>query len=187
MKRIATILLLGSALAEPTAGSAAEAGAPYTGLQQRPIKALSQSQIDDLRAGLGMGMALPAELNGYPGPRHVLELSDELALTKEQRLRTQVLFAEMEQQAVVLGEQVIAGEQALDQLFADGRADEDDVTDAVLEIGRLHGLLRAHHLRYHLTMRELLSPDQIARYNMLRGYAGSEDGADGHRHRRHHP
>ncbi len=43
------------------------AAAPYAGFQDRPIKALSQQQIDDLQAGRGMGLALAAELNGYPG------------------------------------------------------------------------------------------------------------------------
>ena len=48
---------------------------PYAGLQARPVKALSDQQIADLRAGRGMGLALAAELNGYPGPMHVLELA----------------------------------------------------------------------------------------------------------------
>src|SRR5919107_1454461 len=39
----------------------------------RPVKSLSEQQVADLRAGRGMGLALPAELNGYPGPMHVLE------------------------------------------------------------------------------------------------------------------
>jgi hypothetical protein len=43
---------------------------PYAGLQQRGVKALSDQQIADLRAGKGMGLALAAELNGYPGPIH---------------------------------------------------------------------------------------------------------------------
>ena len=30
---------------------------PYTGLEQRAIKALSEQQISDLRAGRGMGLA----------------------------------------------------------------------------------------------------------------------------------
>ena len=49
------------------------------------MKSLSDQQLSDLRAGRGMGMALPAELNGYPGPVHVLELADALGLTPEQR------------------------------------------------------------------------------------------------------
>ena len=52
---------------------------PYAGLQQRPVKALSDQQLADLRAGRGMGLALAGELNGYPGPLHVIELADQLA------------------------------------------------------------------------------------------------------------
>jgi hypothetical protein len=67
--------------------SEAQAQAPYAGLQMRPIKALSEQQVADLSSGRGMGLALAAELNGYPGPSHVLELADKLDLTTEQRAR----------------------------------------------------------------------------------------------------
>lgn len=52
---------------------------PYAGLEKRAVKALSDKQIADLQAGRGMGLALSAELNGYPGPVHVLELAERLA------------------------------------------------------------------------------------------------------------
>jgi hypothetical protein len=42
--------------------------APYAGMQTRPVKALTEQQLADLKAGRGMGLALAAELNGYPGP-----------------------------------------------------------------------------------------------------------------------
>ena len=48
---------------------------PYTGLEERDIKALSAEQVAGYLAGDGMGFALPAELNHYPGPKHVLDLS----------------------------------------------------------------------------------------------------------------
>lgn len=54
---------------------------PYAGMQSRPIKALSDQQLSDLRAGRGMGLALAAELNGYPRPSHVLELANQLGLS----------------------------------------------------------------------------------------------------------
>jgi hypothetical protein len=67
----------------------APALAPYAGLEQRPIKALSAQQIADLKAGRGMGLALAAELNGFPGPLHVLELAAGLELTDEQRTKVE--------------------------------------------------------------------------------------------------
>jgi hypothetical protein len=57
---------------------------PYAGLQNRSIKTLSDQQIEDLTAGRGMGLALAAELNGYPGPIHAIELAEQLHLSPEQ-------------------------------------------------------------------------------------------------------
>src|SRR4051794_25283192 len=91
---------------------------PYAGMQVRPIKTLSDQQIDDLRSGRGMGLALAAELNGYPGPSHVLELGDKLGLSNDQRTRVQALFNEMKAEAVPLGEKLIAQEADLDRQFA---------------------------------------------------------------------
>jgi hypothetical protein len=54
---------------------------PYAGQLTRSIKALSPEDIDELRKGAGMGLAKAAELNGYPGPLHVLALTTELRLT----------------------------------------------------------------------------------------------------------
>ena len=159
--------------------SASAAGeAPYAGWQERDIKALSTGEIDDLRSGRGMRMALPAELNGYPGPLHVLELAEQLGLDADQQAETRRLFEEMQAQAIMLGEQVIAGEAALDRLFATGTASDAAIEAAAVEVGRAQGALRAHHLRYHVAMRALLSPHQVARYQQLRGYA--EGGAHGH-------
>ncbi len=76
-----TILsLTGAALAQT-----AHAQQPYADLKSRSVKALSEQQIADLRAGRGMSLALPAELNGYPGPSHTLENADALGLSPAQR------------------------------------------------------------------------------------------------------
>jgi Spy/CpxP family protein refolding chaperone len=174
-------------LSLPTGAWAAAGEAPYAGLQDRAIKALSAEEIDDLQQGRGMGLALPAELNGYPGPRHVLELADQLDLTAHQRAETQRLFDEMQAQASVLGEQVIAGEAALEKLFATGTAADAAILAAAVEIGRLQGELRAHHLRYHVAMRELLSPQQNMRYQHLRGYAAGDAHGHGSHGGRHAP
>ncbi len=155
--------------------------APYAGWEDRVIKALSAEQIDDLQSGRGMGLALAAELNGYPGPRHVLELAEQLDLTTEQEAQAQRLFDAMQAEAITLGEQVIAAEAALDRLFATGTASDASIMAAAVEVGRAQGVLRGHHLRYHVAMRAALSPHQVMRYQQLRGYAG----AHGHGHTGH--
>ncbi len=151
-------------------GTGTHPATPYAGLEQRPIKALSDQQIADLRAGRGMGLALPAELNGYPGPVHVLELADALRLTDAQRNRAKTLFEEMRAETIPLGERIIAEEAALDRLFAGPTITSAMLTEATARIATVQGELRAAHLRYHLTMRDNLTPDQIALYDEKRGY-----------------
>lgn len=187
MRTATLVAVLGVVLPVELSAETGRGDAPYAGWQDREIKALSAEQIDDLRRGRGMGLALAAELNGYPGPRHVLDLADELDLTSEQQAEAQRLLDDMQAQAIVLGEQVIAGEAELEQLFATGTASDEAVQAAALEVGRAQGTLRAHHFRYHLAMRDLLSPHQVTRYQELRGYGGSEQPAGhvGHGEHRH--
>jgi hypothetical protein len=144
--------------------------APYTGLQQRAIKALSEQQISDLRAGRGMGLALAAELNGYPGPLHVLELADQLGLSDEQRDRVRQLYDSMKAEAVPVGEALIAHESELDQAFAKQSISAATLASLTAQIGETQGRLRAIHLKYHLTTAGLLSIHQRHRYAELRGY-----------------
>jgi hypothetical protein len=166
---LVTALLSAGAVAQHH-GHQQHAPAPYAGQQHRDIKALSEQQIDDLRQGRGMGLALAAELNGYPGPLHVLELEDQLQLTSDQRDRFRHLFESMKMEAIAAGEALIAGERALDQAFAEGKMTPEVLASLTARIGEAQGRLRAVHLKYHLTSTDLLSHDQRRRYVDLRGY-----------------
>src|SRR5262245_26723374 len=92
----------------------AEPSTPYAGQEQREIKALSAEEIQGYLSGSGMGLAKAAELNHYPGPKHVLDLAEPLQLSIEQRQKTQTIFAAMRTEAVRLGTQLIARERQLD-------------------------------------------------------------------------
>ncbi len=150
---------------------------PYAGEQNRSIKSLSDSEIAALENGAGMGFARLAELNHYPGPRHVLDLESELDLSDDQRAESQALFDEMHDTAVALGEALIQAEQNLDVRFADRSIDEAGLEQALQEIAVLRARLRYVHLEAHLRQRALLSAEQIDRYDELRGY-----GEGSHRH-----
>ena len=160
------VLLAGSAVAQQHQ----HGQSPYAGLQQREVKALSDQQISDLRAGRGMGLALAAELNGYPGPIHAIELADRLHLTAEQRKQLQAQYEAMKAEAITVGEKLIAHEAALDRHFAEHKISPDRLASLTAQIGATQGELRAVHLKYHLTTAEILSADQIQRYSELRGY-----------------
>lgn len=175
MSRLVFALLI--VLAGTSAASAQHSGghsAPtshYAGLEKRQVKALSDEQVADLRAGRGMGLALPAELNGYPGPVHVLELAERLELTAEQRSRVQELYVAMKAETIPLGERLIAQEADLDRLFAKQRVTSRNLQAATKAIGATQGALRAAHLRYHLSTLNILAPQQVQQYKELRGYA----------------
>lgn len=151
------------------------APSPYAAEQNREIQALSAAEISDLLKGAGMGLARPAELHHYPGPLHVLELSEELQLTPQQRSATEAVFGRMKRDAVHLGAQIVEAERSLDRLFSSGGIDRKALDTHVTRIAKLQGELRATHLRAHLEMKEILTADQIAAYDRLRGYGESGD------------
>jgi Spy/CpxP family protein refolding chaperone len=147
------------------------AASPYAGQTGSEIKALSADEMKALKDGAGMGLAKPAELNHYPGPRHVLDMKDEIGLSPAQTAELQVIYDRMHSTAVVLGGQIIAKEKALDDEFASGTIDKSTLAELTSRIGALQAALRAVHLSAHLETRSVLTPEQIARYDSLRGYA----------------
>jgi hypothetical protein len=185
MHPAASVFIVLAFVAAPTlAQHPRQPEAPYAGMQGRDIKALSPEQLTDLREGRGMGASLPAELNGVPGPLHVLQLKDRLKVTTEQQAALERITAEMKSAAQNLGQKVIAAEGELDAAFKSNRADEATIEGMTAEIAALNGQLRAVHLVAHLQTRRLLSGDQVAAYNEARGYhvAPAENSSHTHRH-----
>jgi len=152
---------------------------PYAGQDTRPIAALSAQDIDDLQNGRGWGLALPAELNGYPGPVHVLELADDLNLTADQRAQVQAVFGRMKAGAIELGTAYIAAEQQLNDLFENGAASAAQIRELTGTAAEIRGQLRAVHLAAHLEIPTILTRHQAILYKQLRGYAGGQ-GHSGH-------
>ncbi|PZW39457.1 hypothetical protein C8P66_12836 [Humitalea rosea] len=159
----------------------ANAPSPYAGMTDRPIRALSAEQQADLLAGRGMGLALAAELNGWPGPVHVIELAGALRLTPAQLAAAQRLMTEMQAAASALGARLIEEERALDAAFRDRSITPSDLSARTARIAALQGEIRDVHLRAHLTQAALLNTEQIDAYGRLRGYAGGTP-QGGHRH-----
>jgi Spy/CpxP family protein refolding chaperone len=169
--------LIGFAAGSQAADS--NARSPYAGQQARALKSLSQDDVAALKAGKGWGFAKPAELNGYPGPLHILELEAKLALTPEQKRKIEDIFAQMKAAAQKAGMVYLDAEQALEAAFASGTASPAEIARLTGEAGQARAQLRNVHLQAHLTTTPLLSPMQRHRYQMLRGYAG------GAAHKRH--
>ena len=165
-----------------TSAAAANAQTPYAGMQARPIKALSEQQVADLGAGRGMGLALAAELNGYPGPSHLLELADKLNLSTDQRAAIQRLFDSMKAEAILLGSKLIEQEADLDTQFASHTVTPESLKASTAAVAATQGALRETHLKYHLSTAALLSSGQMLRYAELRGYGGQAAPMQHHHH-----
>ncbi len=117
--------------------------------------------------GEGFGMALAADRNGYPGPRHVLELKAELKLTPEQQAAMEKLFAQMKQQALARGQEVRVAEERLDAMFAENRP-VAELREQAYRVATLRAELRWVHLSAHVAARKLLAPEQVAAYQQIR-------------------
>ena len=146
---------------------------PYAGLGTREIMSLSEEDIKALRQGSGWGLALPAELNGVPGPVHLLELKEELVLSEDQISAIEAIQAEMRAEAIEAGERFIVAEAALDAAFAAADLDEARLRHLIKAAEAARADLRLIHLSRHLSTPALLTDEQIDRYSELRGY-GSE-------------
>ena len=149
------------------------ADSPYAGRYDltAPIRALTPEEVAQIERGEGAGFALPAELNGVPGPRHVLDLAHELGLSHEQVTRVQAVYDEMRAAVIPAGRRYLDAERALEEDFRAGTLTEADLPGRVAEVKRLEGELATAHLVAHLQTAKLLTPEQIATYQRLRGYA----------------
>lgn len=170
--RTILVTLIACCVAVPA--RAQHAHSPYAGEETREIKALSAEQLVGLHAGDGLGYALAAELNGVPGPKHVIELADQLQLTEEQRERTRAVLEAMRSRAVELGEQLVEVERRLDEGFSRKTVDDEGLATLLAESARLEGELRLTHLQAHLRMLEILEPGQVESYRHLRDYVSHD-------------
>lgn len=146
---------------------------PYAGQQERTIKALSAQDTQDWLDGKGMSLAKAAELNGFPGPMHTLELSAPLQLSELQRDASQQLLSAHKAEVRRLGADLIQTERALDQAFAKRNIDQASLKALTQRIGALQAEIRESHLRTHLLQTEILTTNQVSQYNTLRGYDSS--------------
>lgn len=132
-------------------------------------RTLSRQEVDGLLLGRGMGMAAVAEINGYPGPQHVLDLKDALELTPDQRFATSRLVGRVQGQARALGQRIVDAERRLDQDMAAGSMSSDQVRARLETIAALRAQLRFTHIQAHIEQKKILTPDQVRRYYELRG------------------
>ncbi len=142
----------------------------YAGEEARAIKSLSEQDLAEIARGGGWGLARAAELNGVPGPTHLLELADQIGLSADQSAQIEEIRGHMQAEAIRAGAAFVASEQALDAAFQQGAPDAETLERLVAKTGDTRATLRLVHLRAHLRTLPLLSDAQVSRYAVLRGY-----------------
>ncbi len=160
----------GIAASEPT-----HHASPYQGQERRAVKSLADSEVADLLAGRGAGFAKAAELNGVPGPAHLLEMKREIALSAEQEAEIESVRKRMQAEAVDLGRRLVALEAELNAAFATAEATKESLAQLLSAIASVQRDLRFVHLAAHLETPAILTPEQISAYNRLRGYGPAAD------------
>jgi len=166
--------LLALSLTAQAAGDNHAHKSKYAGQEKRVIKSLSPDDIAELKRGGGWGLAKAAELNGVPGPAHLLELKDEIPLDAGQVTAITALRNAMKAQAMAQGEKLIALEQKLEHLFKSRTITDATLRTSLAAIADARRELRYTHLATHLKTPEILSEQQIKKYNELRGYGASD-------------
>jgi hypothetical protein len=158
------------------------ADSPYVGQEKRAIKALSEQEVSDYLNGRGMGTSKVAELNRYPGPRHVLDDAKKLGLSAAQLRKTKNVHDAMTQIATRIGKEIVHEEAELEALYANQKATPENTERLVRKLANLQADFRLAHLNAHLKMRQILSKQQIEMYDHVRGYGGTKSHKNGHKH-----
>lgn len=143
----------------------------YVGQENRILKSLSISDIKELKRGGGWGLAKSAELNGVPGPAHLLELRNEIPLQERQISVITDLYNQMKSEAVEQGEILIALERQLERHFRERTIDDEILRRLLRGIAEARQKLRYIHLATHLKTPLILTQAQIEKYKVLRGYS----------------
>ena len=126
--------------------------------------ALTAEAVKQLLDGEGMGLARPAEMHDYPGPKHLLERAQELALTTEQQKEIAAIRQRVLEEARPLGKAIVEAERALDRAFQSGTLSEEDLKAHLATIAALQADLRMVHLRAHLMTKPVLTAEQVRKY-----------------------
>ncbi|WP_299971434.1 hypothetical protein [uncultured Roseobacter sp.] len=173
IKHFALLLMAfpNNALSQTHDGSHGSTPSAYAGEETRLIKSLSEQDLEEIAHGGGWGLARAAELNGFPGPTHLLELAVEVGLTEQQRSDIEAIRAQMQADAITAGERFVAAEQALDAAFQQVAPDAVALERLVAEAGQARAALRLVHLNAHLLTLPLLTDPQVSQYSVLRGYS----------------
>jgi len=95
-------------------------------------------------------------------------------LDQLQTKQIQKLFDKMQSEAMATGRKLVEQEKRLDERFKSDIPSSAELEELLNEIGATRSKLRFVHLDTHLKTPDILTAEQIEKYNELRGYTGDD-------------
>ncbi|MDP9048419.1 MAG: hypothetical protein M3N14_09800 [Bacteroidota bacterium] len=149
-------------------GTASAQSSPDTITNHSTLKTLNDKQYDALIKGEDIyGMSLAAELNHYPNPEKVMKYKKQLDLSPIQVNQFTAINKELHRKKLEMGLIIIHNERTLDSIFKYHRLDNGSLIFFTNRYGLYQGELRNVILQSCLKARELLTPQQIKKYEAL--------------------
>ncbi|MFD0748716.1 hypothetical protein ACFQZS_01090 [Mucilaginibacter calamicampi] len=139
-----------------------------TAVTKSPIRTLTRQQYDAyLKGNAGNEMAAAGELNHYPMPDKVLNLSNQLDLSAVQIKKITEISTLMHRRRLQIGGSIISNEKMLDSLFKYRKVSEGNLIFYTNRHGLYQGELKNAVLQACLATEKLLSQQQIAKLETL--------------------
>lgn len=168
---LALALIVGGPLMASAQKGSGPAQPPGDAAKARPlpraVSALAAEEIAALKQGSGLSFALAAELNGWPGPDHVLAHEAELRLSADQKARLKGIVDALRRKAIALGAAYISAEERLADAFRSGAAQPVTLARLVRQAEEARADLRLAYLAAHLETAQVLTADQRRRSQEL--------------------
>ncbi len=137
-------------------------------LKHSPLKTLSDVKYTALVNGNDIdGMSLAAELNRYPLPDKVLKYKKEVNLSPVQVDKLSAIAKELHRKKLEMGQIIINNEKTIDSLFRTNRFNNGALIFYANRYGLYQGEIRNAILQACLATRQLLSVQQVNKYEAL--------------------
>jgi len=133
-----------------------------------PVRTLNRQQYDAYLKGTASDeMATVAEMNHYPMPDKVLELSNQLDLSTVQIKKITEVNTQMHRRRLQIGGSIISNEKMLDSLFKTRKMTDGSLIFYTNRHGLYQGELKNAILQACIATEKLLSAQQITKLEAL--------------------
>ncbi len=133
--------------------------------ERMELQSLSQDDISTLQ------IVKTPELNGYYAASYILQVEDAINISGEQKREVKSVSSKMQNNAVLLGTELIYLEKQLNNAFSNKSINEIKLDKYITDIMDVRAKLRLVHLSTRLQTPSILRQEEVFLYSSLRGYS----------------